>query len=52
MNIALNIPGKNKYILLYLPNRGAQHISVDVFDVDAVDQNLTFLDVKVSSDQI
>lgn len=51
-DIALDVPGKNKHILLYLTDGAAQHVGVDFFDVDAVDQDLTFLDVEVTSDQV
>ena len=51
-NIALNIPCKQEHILLYLTDSPSQHISINVFDVDAVDENFPFLNIIISTDQI
>ena len=51
-NIALNISGKKKDILLNLSDGSTQYVCIDFFDIDPVNQDLPFLNVKISSDQI
>lgn len=51
-DIALDVPGEEKDVLLHLPDRAPEHTGVNVFDIYSVDQNLPFLNVKISSDEI
>ena len=50
--IALDVSGKEEYVLLYLPDRSPEHIGVNVFNIYAVNEDTPLLNIKVSSDQI
>ncbi len=52
VNITLNISRKQKHILLYLSDGTAQLCLIYLFDIDAVNQYLSFLNIKISANQI
>ena len=51
-NVAGNITGKDKYVLLHLSNGTADLIPGHVTDIHAVNEDLALLDVVVAADQI
>ena len=51
-NISLDIPGKQKYILLHLSDCPSEFMNVNLSDIHAVYEDLTLLNVKIPADQI
>ena len=51
-DVALNIARKYKDVLLYLTDRAAQLIGIQLLNIHAVNQNLSFLNIVITPNQI
>ena len=51
-DVALDVAGEDKYVLLDLSDGPADLVPAEVLDVDAVDEDLALLDVVIPADEV